>query len=312
MEINGLQPNLFNAQPFAQNPNANGLHEQDSSAKKADPARRVNGVNKGSETTKGAGGDKVSLSGEAIKAGQAGAGKSKETDPSEKRQTEAQVAKLKAREQEVIAHEAAHSAAGGQYAGSASYSYTTGPDGKQYISGGEVSIRTPSGSTPEETARIARQVRAAALAPAKPSAQDMSVAASASQREAAAQREIASAKSEEALGGDKEVTASEVGQKGPLPDNTTNGAEKTIGINGSTIGLAGNENRELPPIGGKKDDAQTAQIGGLGKSDRNHAVDIFKEAAGVGNEDSRPSLGGGPDAGTKGASDLIKSISLFA
>ncbi|MBX2800864.1 MAG: hypothetical protein KTR31_24500 [Myxococcales bacterium] len=101
------------------------------------------------------------------------------------------MAELSARDAEVRAHEAAHASAGGGLAGSPSYSYQTGPDGKQYAVGGEVSIDTSGGATPQETIARMRQVRAAALAPANPSGQDQAVAASASRREAAAREEMA-------------------------------------------------------------------------------------------------------------------------
>ncbi|HEX6736041.1 MAG TPA: putative metalloprotease CJM1_0395 family protein, partial [Azonexus sp.] len=47
----------------------------------------------------------------------------------------------------------------------------------------DVSIDTSPGRTPEETIAKARQIRAAALAPADPSTQDRRVAAAASQME---------------------------------------------------------------------------------------------------------------------------------
>lgn len=105
----------------------------------------------------------------------------------------AEIAQLKQREQEVIAHEAAHKAAGGQYAGATSYTYTTGPDGQKYIDGGEVSIHTPATDDPEEALKIAETVHRAALAPANPSSQDISVAASALQDAAVARAEMARA-----------------------------------------------------------------------------------------------------------------------
>jgi hypothetical protein len=89
------------------------------------------------------------------------------------------VYELQARDAEVRAHEAAHQGAGGGLTGGANYSYQRGPDGKMYAIGGEVSISMPGGSTPEELISNAQQVITAALAPADPSAQDMSVAASA-------------------------------------------------------------------------------------------------------------------------------------
>ncbi len=91
------------------------------------------------------------------------------------------VAKLKARDTEVKAHEQAHIAAGGQYVrGGASFQYKTGPDGEKYAVGGEVSIDVSRVSdNPEATIAKMQVVLRSALAPASPSAQDRSVAASA-------------------------------------------------------------------------------------------------------------------------------------
>ncbi len=113
-----------------------------------------------------------------------------------------QVAKLKSRDREVRAHEAAHlAAAGGLARGGASYSYTVGPDNRRYAVGGEVSIDTSPADTPEKTIQKAQTIQAAALAPAKPSSQDSAVAASAAQMVAQARADMAaerSAKNEEA------------------------------------------------------------------------------------------------------------------
>jgi hypothetical protein len=84
---------------------------------------------------------------------------------------------LQLRDREVRAHEAAHAAAGGAYAGSPRYTFERGPDGRTYATGGEVSIDiSPIPGDPQATLQKAQQVRAAALAPAKPSGQDMKVA----------------------------------------------------------------------------------------------------------------------------------------
>jgi hypothetical protein len=79
-------------------------------------------------------------------------------------------------------------------AGAASYTYETGPDGKRYAVGGEVPIRAPKASTPQQAIRIAQTIRAAALAPSDPSSQDLAVAASATAMEASARSQVASAK----------------------------------------------------------------------------------------------------------------------
>lgn len=99
------------------------------------------------------------------------------------------VAKLKQTEEKVKAHEAAHKAAGGNLASSASYSYTQGPDGRSYITGGEVQIDMSPGRTPQETISRMQQVIRAALAPADPSGQDRAVAAQAASQMAQAQQQ---------------------------------------------------------------------------------------------------------------------------
>jgi hypothetical protein len=110
----------------------------------------------------------------------------------EQKARDEEIARLKKRDQEVRAHEQAHVAAGGRYVkGGASYSYSTGPDGRRYATGGEVSIDTSPGRTPEETIQKAQAIRAAALAPAQPSGQDLSVASAASSMEAAARAQLA-------------------------------------------------------------------------------------------------------------------------
>ena len=101
-----------------------------------------------------------------------------------------QLHELQARDMEVRTHESAHQAASGGMAGSASFSYQRGPDGKMYAVGGEVPISMKSGSTPEETIANARQVAAAAMAPANPSPQDYAVASSARVMEMKAQQQL--------------------------------------------------------------------------------------------------------------------------
>lgn len=92
---------------------------------------------------------------------------------------DSQVRELENIQREVIAHESAHKAAAGEFGGAISYTYTEGPDGKRYITGGEVPIKLRQGATPEETLRNMQQVQAAANAPADPSGQDRQVAAKA-------------------------------------------------------------------------------------------------------------------------------------
>lgn len=111
-----------------------------------------------------------------------------QTQLSDEEQQEVQA--LKERDAEVKVHEQAHAAVGGQYAGSPQYEYETGPDGKRYAVGGEVSIDVSEEEAPEDTVQKMQIVRAAALAPAEPSAQDLKVAAEASQKETTARAEM--------------------------------------------------------------------------------------------------------------------------
>lgn len=108
------------------------------------------------------------------------------------------VRRLQARDREVRTHEQAHMSAGGPHAGSATYSYETGPDGKRYAVGGEVPIDASKASSPEATMQKARTIRKAALAPASPSAADRQVAAKASAMELEARQELKEEKAEQA------------------------------------------------------------------------------------------------------------------
>lgn len=98
-------------------------------------------------------------------------------------QQKSEIQALKNRDQEVRNHELAHlSAAGGIAISGAHYSYTTGPDGIRYATGGDVGIDTSTvAGDPEATLRKAETIRRAALAPANPSSQDQSVAAMAAE-----------------------------------------------------------------------------------------------------------------------------------
>ncbi|MBL4907345.1 MAG: hypothetical protein JKX94_07835 [Sneathiella sp.] len=114
---------------------------------------------------------------------------------------EAQVDALKERDQEVRTHEQAHASSGGQYAGSPSYEYETGPNGQQYAVGGEVQIDTAAiAGDPAATIAKMDTVIKAALAPADPSGQDKAVAAAASQKRIEAQAELNALKQAERTG----------------------------------------------------------------------------------------------------------------
>jgi len=112
-------------------------------------------------------------------------------DSAKATQEQKQIDELKKIDSHVRAHEQAHlAAAGGLAMGGASFSYRSGPDGKQYAVGGEVSIDVSPGRTPQETISKAEKIQAAALAPADPSAQDRSVASRAVQMKQQAQQEL--------------------------------------------------------------------------------------------------------------------------
>lgn len=113
-----------------------------------------------------------------------------------------EIRELSARDREVRAHEQAHAAVGGQYAGAASFDYQRGPDGVRYAVGGEVPIDVGREPTPEATIEKMQVVKRAALAPAEPSAQDRRVAAEASRQEAEARQEL---RSEQAKNADNDA-----------------------------------------------------------------------------------------------------------
>ncbi|MEP3115043.1 putative metalloprotease CJM1_0395 family protein [Nisaea sp.] len=142
------------------------------------------------------------------------------------------VDELKQRDAEVRRHEQAHKAVGGQYAGSISYTYESGPDGRRYAVGGEVPIETgPVAGDPEATIRKLEQVRRAALAPAEPSAADQAVAAQASQGIQQARAELAQQSAEElqALTEGGEDADTEAGQKSS-PGAADSPVQQTSGV----------------------------------------------------------------------------------
>ena len=119
-----------------------------------------------------------------------------------------EIRELEARDQEVRAHELAHAAVGGAYAGAPSYEYQTGPNGKKYAVGGEVQIDVSKEANPQDTIEKMQTVRAAALAPAEPSSQDRKVAAEASQNIAEARMEMLQENAEQ-----REATAANVSSR---------------------------------------------------------------------------------------------------
>ncbi|HEY6898950.1 MAG TPA: putative metalloprotease CJM1_0395 family protein [Rhodocyclaceae bacterium] len=87
------------------------------------------------------------------------------------------VAELQQIDREVRIHEQAHISAGrGVVTSGPTYSYTYGPDGRIYATGGEVGIDTRAERKPQDNIDKGLRIQAAALAPAQPSAQDYRVA----------------------------------------------------------------------------------------------------------------------------------------
>ncbi len=106
--------------------------------------------------------------------GRQGTGPTRQFSDGQQRQLE----QLKRIDAQVRQHELAHLRTGGSLViGSAAYTYTYGPDGKAYATGGEVTIDTSPEKTPRATVDKGEHIQAAALAPADPSAQDYRVAA---------------------------------------------------------------------------------------------------------------------------------------
>lgn len=186
------------------------------------------------------------------------------------------VRELQQRDREVRQHEAAHAAAGGAHAGAPTYTYQRGPDGRQYAVGGSVSIDTsPVKGDPEATLQKARQIRAAALAPADPSGQDKSVASAASALERQAQAEIAAERRAEQSG---EGTGEEAPVE-PIVESKT--VDTTPAVNGAA-----------PAEGSEGTDAgQAASIGtAFGADPRGEGGSSFGPATGA-DPDDQPQAG---------------------
>lgn len=136
-----------------------------------------------------------------------------------------EIRELQMRDREVRAHEAAHASVGGAYAGAPTYTFKRGADGQSYAVGGAVSIDiSPVKGDPQATLQKAQQVRAAALAPAEPSSQDMRVAQKAQAMASTARMEISQELEEDLKSMDFESnnkTDSSSDSKEPIPEDIT-------------------------------------------------------------------------------------------
>jgi hypothetical protein len=155
---------------------------------------------------------------------------SSDKDPKEKerrQQEQEKIAELAARDREVRAHEQAHAAVAGAYAGGTTYQFVRGPDGVSYAVGGEVSINTsPIPNDPEATIRKAQQIRQAANAPADPSSQDRSVAAQAARMEIEARAQLDAIAAEEARVAEQQSRQEAQAQKASIEGQATQEEER--------------------------------------------------------------------------------------
>jgi hypothetical protein len=159
------------------------------------PSRPSNGGAAGATATATFAGG---LSQSTLLTAQASGGSSQSSADGLTEEEQAVVREMKQTDAKVRAHEMAHLAVGGQYASGPYYEYDKGPDGGLYVVAGEVNIDTsPVPGDPEATIAKANQIRAAALAPSDPSAQDRSVANAAAQMAAKASVEAAKQKNGE-------------------------------------------------------------------------------------------------------------------
>ena len=186
----------------------------------------------GNAGTPGTQGEGATGSGGSAGEGSGGGGLNELTEEEEQ-----VVRELQARDREVRAHEAAHAAAGGAYAGAPTYTYQRGPDGRQYAVGGSVSIDTsPVQGDPAATIQKAQQIKRAALAPAEPSAQDRAVAAAADALLLQAQADLREERRAEAqgeggaIGGPAGIVAGGIAQGGNAPGGNGLGGNGVGGL----------------------------------------------------------------------------------
>jgi hypothetical protein len=141
------------------------------------------------------------------------------------------VMELKRRDLEVRAHEQAHLARAGQYArGGANFTYQTGPDGRRYAIGGEVGIDTGKEADPQATIQKMQTVRAAALAPASPSAADRQIAATATRREMEARSELRMEQAASPENSQQETTTQQPTENQGLPVTNRSTASLSITV----------------------------------------------------------------------------------
>ena len=232
-----------------------------------------------------------------------------------------QVQQLADRDREVRAHEQAHlSAAGSRATSGASFSYTEGPDGRRYATGGEVTIDTsPVQGDPEATLRAAELVQRAALAPAEPSAQDRQVAAAANTMAQVASAELSQQRAEETreaqsseepsapVADDAEV---EVVNGAPVESSDTDGEQSAEVVVDTRDVQTQNRQQQL-------EDAFNAVQRGLEDDIRGANLDSFNPAAQAGSSAQSPAGGAAlqsrqNDAGVAAVAQEVRSAAVPA
>lgn len=108
------------------------------------------------------------------------------------------VEELKQIDTKVRAHEQAHLAVGRSIVTSGpDYTYTYGPDGKQYATAGEVGIDTSAEAQPQKNIDKGQLIQRTALAPQDPSPQDYRVAAVGAHLESTGRTDLAQEQSQQ-------------------------------------------------------------------------------------------------------------------
>jgi|GEM_PF-958052 len=149
-----------------------------------------------------------------------------------------QIDQLQQTDQRVRAHEQAHIAAGrGVVTSGPNYTYTYGPDGKAYATGGEVGIDTSAESKPQDNIDKGIRIQAAALAPRDPSATDYRVATIGGQIELKGRTELAEQKRSEASNSQGTAKTGQSSQSNPAAEESpgvANDTEPTASATGSS------------------------------------------------------------------------------
>lgn len=109
-----------------------------------------------------------------------------------------QVDELRESDRKVRQHAEAHVAAGsGVIRSGPQYSYTYGPDGRQYATSGDVAFDTSREQKPEANIDKGQRLQTAALAPSQPTPEDYQVAAIGKDMVTSGQQDLASRQAEE-------------------------------------------------------------------------------------------------------------------